>query len=123
MTRKAPPRTASRGQLASPSQFLTRVGRAATISLSLVGVTLAIGILGYHYIADLRWLEAFHQAALLLSGMGPVATNLRDSGRVFESVYALFCGVILLGATGILFTPVIHRLLHRFHIEDTGGDG
>jgi hypothetical protein len=78
-----------------------------------------MGTLGYHFIADLPWLRAFHQASLLLSGMGPVETNLRDSGRIFESIYSLFCGVILLAATGILFAPIIHRVLHRFHVEDS----
>jgi len=108
-------------RLAPTNRFFARVGRAAAISFSLVGVTLLAGTLGYHYIAELRWLTSFHQSALLLSGMGPVETNLRDAGRMFESIYSLFCGLVLLGSTGILFTPVIHRLLHRFHIEDAGG--
>ena len=108
-------------RLAPAERFYARVDRAAAISFSLVGVTLAMGVFGYHYIADLRWLTAFHQAALLLSGMGPVETHLRDPDRMFESVYALFCGLVLLGSMGILFTPAIHRLLHRFHIEDEGG--
>lgn len=108
-------------QLAPRSRFLSRVGFVATISLTLVGSTLLVGTLGYRYIAHLSWVVAFHQAALLLSGMGPVETQLETPGRIFESIYALFCGIVLLGSTGLLFAPIIHRLLHRFHVEDTGG--
>ena len=107
-------------RLAARSRFYSRVGRAAALSFSLVGCTLAVGTLGYHLIAQLPWLIAFHQASLLLSGMGPVETNLRDAGRIFESLYSLFCGVALLASTGLLLTPIIHRLLHRFHVEDVG---
>ena len=104
----------------STSTFYARVRRAMALSGSLIGGTLLIGTLGYHLIDDFDWLDAFHQSALLLSGMGPVKENTSVAGKLFDSFYALFCGVILLGATGILFTPVIHRILHRFHIEDAG---
>ena len=104
--------------LAPQRIFLSRVVRAAGLSLALVAATLAAGVIGYHCIAELSWLHAFHQASLLLSGMGPVATDLNPAGRIFESIYALFCGIVLLGASGVLFMPVIHRLLHRFHLEN-----
>lgn len=90
------------------------------LSASLIGGTLLAGTIGYHVVDDFSWLDAFHQSSLLLSGMGPVRETLSVAGKIFDSVYALFCGVILLGATGILFTPFIHRILHRFHIEDAG---
>ena len=109
-------------QLAPRSRFLSRIGFVAMIALSLVGSTLLVGTLGYRYIAHLPWVVAFHQAALLLSGMGPVETKLESPGRIFESIYALFCGIVLLGSTGLLFAPIIHRLLHKFHVEDTGGN-
>ena len=108
-------------QLAPRSRFLSRIGFVAAIALALVGSTLLVGTFGYRFIAHLSWVVAFHQAALLLSGMGPVETQLDTPGRIFESIYALFCGVVLLGSTGLLFAPVIHRLLHKFHVEDTGG--
>ena len=109
-------------QLAPRDRFLWRIAGVAGLASLLVVITLAIGVVGYHFIAGLPWLVAFHEAALLLSGMGPVEMSLNDAGRIFESIYALFCGVVLLGATGILFSPVIHRLLHRYHIEDAAGD-
>jgi len=104
--------------LSSTSRFYARVRRALALSGSLIGGTLLIGTIGYHAVDDFTWLDAFHQSSLLLSGMGPVKENTSVAGKLFDSFYALFCGVILLGATGIMFTPVIHRILHRFHIED-----
>jgi hypothetical protein len=73
-----------------------------------------------HCIADLDGIPAFRQAALLPAGTGPVETRLNDVGRVFESLYAILCGVVLNVATGLRLTPVINRILHRFHIEDAG---
>ena len=109
-------------QLAPRNRFLSRIAWVAMLAFTLVAVTLAGGVVGYHTIAGLSWLAAFHQAALLLSGMGPVEMSLNDAGRIFEAIYALFCGIALLGSTGILFSPVIHRLLHRYHIEDASAD-
>ncbi|HSC99196.1 MAG TPA: hypothetical protein VLI21_09860 [Casimicrobiaceae bacterium] len=99
--------------------FYTRVRRGATYAFGLVFVTLVTGIIGYRLFEHLAWLDAFHQAAMLLSGMGPVIDMTSDAGKIFDSIYALFCGVILLASTALLFAPVIHRILHRFHIEDT----
>ena len=104
--------------LSSSNTFYARVRRAMMLSGSLIGTTLLAGTVGYHFIDNFGWLDAFHQSALLMSGMGPVKENTTVAGKIFDSLYALFCGVILLGATGIMFTPVIHRILHRFHIED-----
>ena len=104
--------------LSPSSRFYARVRRAGALSFSLIGGTLLIGTIGYHVVDDFSWLDAFHQSSLLLSGMGPVKENVSVAGKLFDSFYALFCGVVLLGATGIMFTPVIHRILHRFHIED-----
>jgi hypothetical protein len=104
--------------LSSSNTFYARLRRAMVLSGSLIGATLLVGTVGYHLVDDFSWLDAFHQSALLLSGMGPVKENASIAGKLFDSFYALFCGVILLGATGIMFTPVIHRILHRFHIED-----
>lgn len=102
-------------------RFISRVRRAAKYAFALVAVTLAIGMVGYHGLENMSWLDAFHQSAMLLSGMGPVVDLKTTAGKLFDGVYALFCGVVLLAATGLLFAPVLHRLLHRFHIEDTGG--
>ena len=104
--------------LASRRVFLHRFRRGATYAFVVVGVTLVIGMIGYHAFAQMSWLDAFHQAALLLSGVGSAVDVKSDAGKVFDGIYALFCGVILLAVTGLMFAPVIHRLLHRFHLED-----
>jgi hypothetical protein len=106
--------------LASRKLFLSRFRRVATYAFALVAITLVVGMIGYRGFEHLSWLDAFHQAALLLSGMGPVVEIKSTAGKLFDGIYALFCGVILLASTALLFAPVIHRLLHRFHIEDAG---
>jgi hypothetical protein len=109
--------------LASSAVFYGRLRRSAAYALGLTAITLAIGTVGYVALAHLGWIDAFHQAALLMSGMGP----LDESGwsvpaKLFDAVYALFCGMILLLATGILFAPILHRLVHRFHLQDASND-
>ncbi|HKU86320.1 MAG TPA: hypothetical protein VJV77_08265 [Casimicrobiaceae bacterium] len=106
--------------LAPRTIFYTRVRRAASYAFALIGLTLGVGMVGYHAFERMSWLDAFHQAALLLSGVGSATEITSPGGKVFDGIYALFCGVILLAATGLLFAPVLHRLLHRFHIEDAG---
>jgi hypothetical protein len=111
--------TPSRG-LASKPVFLSRVWRSMALALLLIAGTLAVGTFGYHVIDSFDWLDAFHQSAMLLAGMGPVKDIDTVAGKLFDSFYALFCALVLLGAAGILFTPVVHRILHRFHLEDAG---
>lgn len=109
-----------RAPLAPRRKFRARVAGAALASLALITGTLGVGMAGFHWIENLAWLDAFHQAAMLLSGMGPVANMTSTAGKLFDGIYALFCGIVLLAATAILFAPVIHRIMHRFHLEDAG---
>ena len=95
-------------------RFLIAVG----VSGCLVGSSLGLGILGYHFIAELNWVDALLNAAMILTGMGPVNTLSSDAAKVFASLYALFSGVVFITATGILLSPIFHRVLHRFHIEE-----
>ena len=104
--------------LASPNKFRARVVGAATVSLTFIVTTLGVGMAGYHWIESLPWLDAFHQAAMLLSGMGPVVDVATSAGKLFDGFYAIFCGIALLAVTGILLAPFIHRVMHRFHLED-----
>ena len=115
---KATPFEHKGSPLASRKKFRARVLGAAMVSLTFVAVTLGVGMVGFHWIENLSWLDAFHQAAMLLSGMGPVVNVTTTAGKLFDGFYAIFCGIALLGVTGILFAPVIHRVLHRFHLED-----
>jgi hypothetical protein len=84
-------------------------------------VTLLIGTIGYHWATDPHtpWLDAFHNASMILSGMGPIITDCFTSGgKIFSSFYALFSGIIFVGAMGYILAPGIHRLFHLLHIQD-----
>lgn len=109
--------------LARSGVFYERVGRSAAISFGLVTLTLAVGTGGYVWLAHLAWIDAFHQAALLMSGMGPLnEEGWSTPAKLFDSVYALFCGIILLVSYGVLFAPILHRFMHKFHLEDVRND-
>jgi len=75
---------------------------------------------GYHCLEQLPWIDAFLNAAMILSGMGPVATLQTNAGKLFAGCYALFSGIALITILGIIFAPVVHRFLHKFHLEDEG---
>ena len=98
--------------------FFRRYLRAMGLSGAVVGVSLSFGVLGYHLIAGLNWVDSLLNAAMILAGMGPVNVLNSDAAKVFASAYALFSGVVFISATGILLSPVFHRVLHRFHIEE-----
>jgi hypothetical protein len=102
--------------LATPALFTRRLLAHAAASAGLVGGSLGIGVLGYHALEGLPWLDALLNASMLMGGMGPVDTLHTTAGKLFASAYALYCGLVLLVAAGILLAPVLHRLLHRFHV-------
>ena len=104
--------------LISRRQFLQRLLRHFWLALGLVLVSLAIGMLGYHGLESLAWLDAFLNAAMILGGMGPVAPLQTPGGKLFAGLYALYSGMLLLVAISILLLPVLHRLLHTFHLDD-----
>src|SRR5438045_2423218 len=91
--------------LPSKRVFAQRIGRAAFFAGLLIGTSLAIGTIGYHEVADLRWLDAEYNAAMILTGMGPVDAMHTDAGKIFGSVYALFSGVAFLSSVGVLVGP------------------
>jgi len=103
--------------LASPKVFMSRFLKMALIAFSITIVCLFIGIIGYHYIAHISWIDSIHNASMILSGMGPVATIDNVSGKLFSSAYALFSGVAFITNISIFLSPVIHRFLHKIHIE------
>ncbi len=90
---------------------------ALALASGVLGCSLGFGILGYHFIAGLRWVDALLDAAMILAGMGPVSPLPSDAAKVFAATYALFSGLILISATGIVLSPIFHRVLHRFHVE------
>ncbi len=112
-----------RGQELLPrTAFLQRITFYVTGAVLLIFTSLGVGILGYHHFEHLPWIDAFLNASMILGGMGPVNELHTDGGKIFAGVYALFSGLAFLGVAGLLFTPLLHRLLHRFHFDsDTTG--
>ena len=103
--------------LATEAEFARRMLRFGLVTAGIILFSLGIGILGYHYLESLSWIDALLNASMILGGMGPVNNLQTNAGKIFASFYALYSGIILLASVGILITPVFHRFLHRFHLE------
>jgi hypothetical protein len=104
--------------LLSRRAFLLRLARHFTVAAVLIAGSLALGAAGYRWTTGMSWLDAVLNAAMILTGMGPV-TPLHDvSAKLFATVYALYSGVAFLGIAGLLIAPVAHRILHSLHVED-----
>ncbi len=99
------------------TRFILRFLRSFSLSAGIVAGALGIGIVGYHFLAKLAWIDALVDASMILSGMGPVNPLTNTAGKVFASAYALFSGIVFLAITAIVVAPLLHRLLHRFHLE------
>jgi hypothetical protein len=99
----------------SRTQFVWRLMRHLGVSLGIVGSVLLIGIWGYEHFEGLPLDDAFLNAAMILGGMGPVYTTFHHDGKVFAGIYALVSGLVFVAVISIILTPVVHRILHRFH--------
>ena len=102
--------------------FFLRLGRFTVFALLLIGVSITIGIIGYHYLGKLNWIDSFHMSCMILTGMGPVANMTTDAAKLFSSFYALYSGVAFLSITAVFFAPIIHRFLHILQVEKDGND-
>ena len=99
-------------------RFARRVARHFLLALFLVGVALAVGILGYHFLGGLGWIDSLLNASMILAGMGPVDPLRSSAAKIFASCYALFSGLAFIGIASVVVAPFAHRLLHRFHIAE-----
>jgi hypothetical protein len=99
-------------------RFALRLGRAMLLWLGLTLVGLAIGMAGYAASEGMGATDAFVNAAMILSGMGPVTELKTQAGKLFAGFYALFSGLFVVIATGFVLAPILHRVLHSFHIEE-----
>lgn len=108
--------------IAPGPEFVRRLTRSAALAALLIAVSLGIGVVGYHWFARLAWIDAFLNASMILAGMGPVDPLPTPGSKLFAGTYALFSGVAFLSIVGLLMAPVLHRFLHRFHI-DLASDG
>jgi hypothetical protein len=98
--------------------FLRRMAASALLAGAIAAVALSAGILGYHFVAGLRWIDALLNASMILTGMGPVDPMTTTAAKLFASAYAMFSGVVFLSAVGIVLAPVFHRILHKFNLDD-----
>jgi hypothetical protein len=109
-------------RLASPQAFRRRLIGTGRIGLILIALSLAIGMAGYAVTEHLGIVDAFLNASMILSGMGPLHQPTTVAGKLFAGFYAIYSGFAVLGIAAIVFAPVVHRLFHRFHIADTDED-
>ena len=104
--------------LLSKREFRRRVGRHALVALSALAVALGIGVIGYHWLAGLGWVDSLLNASMILGGMGPVDPLKTRVAKIFASGYALFSGLAFIGIASVLIAPFAHRLMHRFHLDE-----
>lgn len=104
--------------LASRGLFVRRIALHGAAAAALILVSLAIGMSGYMAFEHLARIDAFLNASMLLGGMGPVDLPRTEAGKVFAGLYALYAGLVFLVTVGLIFAPLIHRIMHRFHLEN-----
>jgi hypothetical protein len=103
--------------LLSRAAFLQRMLGHIGVAVMIILGSLGIGIAGYHFLEGLTWIDSLLNASMLLGGMGPVNELHTTMGKIFASLYALYSGIVFLVVAGVLFAPLFHRFLHRFHLE------
>ena len=106
-----------REPLASRTRYARRLVVSFVAAFAIIGVSLIAGMLGYAHFENLGWLDAFLNAAMILSGMGPVDQLKTSAGKLFAGCYAIYSGVVVLVASGIVLAPIAHRIFHRFHVD------
>ncbi|MBL9002433.1 MAG: hypothetical protein JNK25_14985 [Phycisphaerae bacterium] len=104
-------------RVVSTGRFVRRQAGYLLTALALTAASLAGGAVGYHTVEPMSWTQAFHAAAMILTGMGPVVNLTTETGMLFETAYALFSGVVFLLIVSIILAPGVHRLLHVLHVE------
>lgn len=87
-------------------------------SALILGISLFIGMAGYHWFGHLSWIDAMYNASMILTGMGPVNPMETDAAKIFGSFYALFSGVVFLTTVAVLLAPIVHRFMHKFHLKE-----
>ena len=104
--------------LATSKVFFLRMTKALCSALMIISMVWLIGTIGYHELGGFEWIDALYNAAMILSGMGPVGNLTNDAAKLFASVYAISSGVIFIGLIGLVLAPVFHRLMHRLHLQE-----
>lgn len=102
----------------SQNVFYRKLARNIFYGFSMILLSLVIGMIGYHHFESMNWIESYVNAAMILSGMGPVASLQTDGGKIFAGTYALFSGVVFLVIIAVIFAPIVHHFLHKFHMDE-----
>lgn len=108
--------------LVSRQVFIRRISRNLFYSALIISMSLLIGTVGHHTFSTCSWIDAFHNASMILSGMGPVITIYSFSGKVFSSFYALFSVLVFVTNLGVLIAPLLHRIMHHLHVAESMDD-
>lgn len=103
--------------LLSVSRFSRRMAQHIGICLVLLLVSLAMGMVGYVVTEHMSWIDAFLNVAMLLGGMGPVNPPVTFGGKLFAGMFALYAGLVFIVCAALVLSPVIHRVMHRFHLQ------
>jgi hypothetical protein len=103
--------------LLSRKAFALRLARCVTISAGLIAATILIGTLAFHYLEGFPWLDASLNSVMIMTGLGLTGAVSTDGGKLFTAIYAIFSTIVFFTILVILITPVLHRVLHRFHLE------
>ena len=111
-----------REPLASGRRFSSRLLTNGLWAFAVVVAALAAGMAGYMGFENMGAIDAFANAAMILSGMGPLTPLLTDGGKIFAGLYAIMCGLLIFGVAGLILAPVFHRILHTFHVKDNAAD-
>ena len=104
-------------KLATLPVFFKRLAASVGLAILMIGFSLFVGIAGYHWLAELPWIDALLEASMILGGMGPIKALTNPGAKVFASMYALFSGLVFIGIMGVILAPIVHRVLHSFHVE------
>ena len=99
--------------------FIRRLIRNLLIGFGIIVFSLGLGMFGYNYFEKMDWVDAYINAAMILSGMGPVSTLKTDAGKIFAGSYALFSGIIFLIVIAVILAPIVHRFLHKFLVKES----
>ena len=108
--------------LPPPEVYRRHLATSGSVGLLLIVISLAVGMAGYAYFEKIGFYDAFLNASMILSGMGPVLNPRSDAGKIFAGLYALYSGFAVLAIAAIMFAPVVRRFLHRFHLEEVDED-
>jgi hypothetical protein len=107
-------------KLPRPKHYVQKLARNFFAGLIVLLMSMLIGIFGYHAFFRLGWVDSLYNASMILTGMGPVNIAPDNSAKIFASFYAVYSGVAFLSVVAIIFSPVVHRFLHRFRIDVEG---